>query len=84
MKMIPVISDVISAIGYDSTDNIMNVKLTTEEEYSYYNVPKMVFNEFTNAVSKGTYYNTFIKKHYSQVKISPIKQPEPLAWGSRP
>lgn len=84
MKMIPITSSVVSSIGYDSTESVLNVKLTTEEEYSYYNVPQAVFNEFKNAASKGRYYNKYIRKHYSQVKISPIKQPEQLAWGNHP
>ena len=52
MKMTPVSSSHISAIGYDEETKTMRVEYT-QASYEYTNVPKNVYEQIMSADSKG-------------------------------
>lgn len=69
IELIPVSSSNISAIGYDESQNILQIEFNNGRLYEYYAVPPYVFNEFLGASSKGTYANQNIYKNYSQSQL---------------
>ncbi len=55
----------IEAIGHDPASQELHVRfLKSGETYIYYGVEEWVFQEFMQADSKGTYFNTNIKNRY--------------------
>lgn len=65
MKMLSVVSNAISAIGYDPQIKRMKIKFYQGRIYDFYGVPQHIFDDFKNANSHGTYYNNYIKGNYS-------------------
>jgi len=39
--------------------------------YEYYNVPQKVYDGFKKSISKGTYFNRFIKPTHACEKLGP-------------
>lgn len=64
MKMIPVSSSAISAIGYDPATGMMNVRFTSGKTYTFCGVPKSVADAFLSAASHGEYYSAHIRGKY--------------------
>ena len=69
MKMIPVNSSNIKAIGYNAENGTLKIQFNNGRVYEYYGVPKSEFNNLLNASSKGQYANQNIYKAYSQSKV---------------
>ena len=68
MKMTPVSSSNLSAIGYDR--GTMHIRFNSGGTYAYYDVPEDVYRDLMNADSKGRYFNYHIKGQYDDTKIS--------------
>lgn len=62
MKMIPVSSSVIDAIGYDAATSDLMVVFRDGHIYEFHMVPRRVWDEFLNAVSKGEFFNEMLKE----------------------
>jgi len=60
--MIPVSSTAIRALGYDGYT--LTVEFNSGRVYDHPGVPEPVFHEFIDALSKGTYYNRYIRGRY--------------------
>ena len=69
MKMTPVDSSNLSAVGYDETTKTMQVRFNSGGLYAYYNVPEKTYRDLMKADSCGSYFNTFIKGMYGDAKI---------------
>lgn len=69
IELIPVSSSNISAIGYDESQNVLQIEFNNGRLYEYYGVPPYVFNELLGAGSKGTYANQNIYKNYLQNQL---------------
>ena len=69
MDRTPVSSSNISAIGYDSDSEMLEVEFTNGAVYSYSGVPLGEYDSFMNADSKGKYLHANIKGHYPYVKL---------------
>lgn len=69
ISMIPVSSSNIQAIGYNPSEQLLQVNFHSGHGYHYSNVPSQTFQEFLNAYSKGRYLNTQIKGRYSHQQI---------------
>ena len=52
----------IAALGYRR--RTMNVQFNTGRTYEFKKVPRAIFDQFTNAVSKGVFFNQVIKEMY--------------------
>ena len=64
-EMLSVTSSSIEAIGYDVDNQELHVRfLMSGKTYIYYNVDEWVFEEFQQADSKGTYFNSNIRGGY--------------------
>jgi len=65
MQMIPINSSAISAAGYDAYTNQMVIIFRDNPvNYTFYNVPFQVFNEFMASPSRGRYYHEYIEGNY--------------------
>jgi predicted RNase H-like HicB family nuclease len=63
-------SSAISEIGYAREGGELIVTFTTGKSYVYDNVPPDVFDQFMNAQSKGSYFNTAIRDYYSAREVN--------------
>ena len=69
MERTPVSSSNISAIGYDSDSETLEVEFTNGSVYSYSNVPPGEYEAFMNADSQGKYLHANIKGRYPYVRL---------------
>lgn len=69
MDRTPVSSSNISAIGYDSDSEMLEVEFTNGAVYSYSGVPLGEYDGFMNADSKGKYLHANIKGRDPYVKL---------------
>ena len=65
MKMIPVASSAILAIGYDRSTRRMRIQFVEGNTYSFCHVPEVVFDAFLKSPSKGTFYTERIRGNYN-------------------
>lgn len=64
MKMEPVASSAIRAVGYDSSTRRMKILFAEGHAYDFCNVPAIVHEGLLRASSKGRYYNDHIRDRY--------------------
>jgi Ca2+-binding EF-hand superfamily protein len=60
MKLTPVKSSMLRAVGYDRKTNEMEVVFRTGDAYRYENVPLSIYSDLLKAKSKGTYMQEHI------------------------
>ena len=65
----PVASSVIAAIGYDPKYRRLEVELKTGTRYLYREVPAHIHQAFMAALSKGSFYNQWIRDDYPFVRV---------------
>ncbi|MFM1683382.1 KTSC domain-containing protein [Aeromonas salmonicida] len=71
MKMVPVSSSNLRAVGYDSTSQTLHVAFHSSGVYEYSGVPALVHAGLMSAESHGSYFDAHIKKGpYRYRKIS--------------
>lgn len=70
VKMIPVSSSNIYAVGYDENQQIVHVQFLNNSEYVYKDVPRHEFDGLLNAPSVGSYLNQNYKNVYSYERIA--------------
>ncbi|WP_231424335.1 KTSC domain-containing protein [Pedobacter sp. Leaf250] len=63
------LSSVIHHYSYNPDTKSLKIAFVSGLVYQYKNVPKRIFKGLTEATSKGQYFNTFIKDHYSFSKV---------------
>jgi hypothetical protein len=59
----------IESVGYDSNDEILEIKFHSGGVYQYLNVPREKYESLMNASSKGSYFAKFIKDRYRYKRI---------------
>jgi len=69
-KRIPVESDYINSVGYDSSNRVLEIEFQKGEVYQYQDVPATVYADLMNAKSHGKYFNANIKDIYLYRKLS--------------
>lgn len=69
MNIVPVVSNSISAIGYDDTTLKMLIAFKNNSAYMYNGISPEIYHAFLNAPSKGKFYNQYIKGKYIPIKI---------------
>lgn len=57
-------SSVIQAYTYNAADHILRITFVSGKVYNYKAVPKQVYVGMRGAVSKGKYFNSYIKDLY--------------------
>lgn len=66
MDFHPVESSVISAVGYDEEQQLLEVRFRTGRIYHYYDVAPASFQRLLTASSVGGYFNRFIRERHRQ------------------
>ena len=64
MEMVRVVSSAIDAIGYDKDKQQLFIKFKQGETYTFCRVPESIHQGLMSAVSKGGYYDSFIKDRF--------------------
>lgn len=68
MKMIPVSSSNLVAVGYDPQTMILRIQFKSGI-YDYYEVPESIFDGLLSSSSKGSYHHSFIKSSFRYKRI---------------
>jgi hypothetical protein len=58
-------SSAIQEIEFDELTHRLQITFTSGKTYTYYGVPRSVYERFLQAPSKGTFFNDYIKDQYS-------------------
>lgn len=69
-KRIEVESNYLRSIGYDSSNQVLEIEMRRGEVYQYLDVPTEIYTELMNAPSHGRYFNANIKENYTYRKLS--------------
>lgn len=69
IKMIPVDSSTVAAVGYSDTYRTLQVDFVQGSRYRYVEVPSQLFVGFLEASSKGCYLNSEIKGVYDYERV---------------
>ena len=70
MERYAVASSNVSAIGYDSQTQTLEVEFLGGSVYQYYNVPHEMHSRFMQAPSKGRFLNAYIKNSYPYSRVA--------------
>ena len=61
MRLTPIDSSMVSAVGYDASTLTMRVVfVTTGKTVDYLKVPKTIYDKFMESTSKGTFMQNYI------------------------
>ena len=66
--MIDVTSTAIARIEYDELSQEFIVTFVSWKTYTYYGVPRVIYQRFLKAESKGQFFNEFIRDRYRYVQ----------------
>jgi hypothetical protein len=59
-----VVSSVLASVKYDAASGVLQVRFVNGRTYLYSNVPLEVYEAFSNAESKGAFFNAQIRDRY--------------------
>lgn len=62
MERTRVSSSNLKSVGYDENSLTLEIEFHSGSVYQYYSVPLSVYNSLMNASSKGSYFDSHIKK----------------------
>ncbi|MEC4818269.1 MAG: PIN domain-containing protein [Scytonema sp. PMC 1069.18] len=68
-KRITVESECMRSVGYDSTNQVLEIEFPRGEVYQYHGVPAIVYADLMNAPSHGKYFNANIKDIFPCYKV---------------
>ena len=69
MKREPVTSSVVAEVGYDPRYPWLEVELKSGTLYLYREVPANIHQAFMTALSKGSFYNRYVRDDYPFVRV---------------
>jgi hypothetical protein len=62
-------STTMRSVGYDRTEQVLEVEFQSGAVYQYLNVPPAISKELLDAESKGQYFNSEIRDSYEFVRV---------------
>ena len=66
MQLMPIVSSsAIQGVEFDELTHRLQITFTSGKTYTYYGVPRSVYERFLQAPSKGIFFNDYIKDQYS-------------------
>jgi hypothetical protein len=74
MQREPVESTTMRSVGYDRTDQVLEVEFRSGDIYQYLDVPPAIHKELSSAESKGQYFNSEIRDTYEFVRLDRRRQ----------
>ena len=69
MKRQRVESSNLASIGYNTTNEILEIEFNHGGIYQYFDVPKNIYEELMNANSHGKYFTSNIRNDYEFIKL---------------
>lgn len=72
LSLIKVASSNIAAIGYLGLKRSMYVRFKSGELYEYEQIPELVYRDFLNAESKGSYLRDHVRDRYQFRKVDEL------------
>lgn len=69
-KWVPINSSFIDSAAYFEPLEILEIQLKNGQQYSYRDVPKIIYDDFMKSKSKGQYFNHNIKNKYRKTNLS--------------
>ena len=69
MDRIAVISSSLSEVGYDPSEQRLEIRFRSGGTYEYYNVPEEVYTDLVEDDSVGKYFHAEIKDQYQFKKL---------------
>ena len=73
MRLKPVESEMLVAVGYDQQSHSMLAVFRTGETYRYKNVPSFVYELLVNAESIGKFMHKYILNRYDYERVATSK-----------
>jgi hypothetical protein len=73
MHRVSVESTTLSAISYDSREQLLELEFASAMVYRYLDVPAHVHEELLAAQSKGRYFNLFIRGRFIHQRLAAAK-----------
>jgi len=73
MHRTPIESKAISSLGYEATEQRLEIQFTDGGIFEYENVPPDVHLQFLMAPSKGQYFNQMIRGKFTYTRTSGTK-----------
>ena len=70
MKRTYVMSTDIKSVGYDETEQILEIEFLDSTIFQYKKVPKIAHLALMTAQAKGLHFNTYIKNEYAGEEIA--------------
>ena len=70
MNRVSVSSSNLSSVGYDQTNQVLEIEFNSGGVYQYFDVPKPIHQELMNAASHGKYFHRNIKDNYSYDQVN--------------
>ena len=70
MKLKPVESEMLVAVGYDEKSHGLMAVFRTGETYLYKNVPSFVYERLMSAESKGKFMHKYILNRFDYERVS--------------
>ena len=62
MNRTPVSSSNLKAVGYDATEQILEIEFLNGSAYQYFNVPQAMYLGMMRAGSRGGFLDKYVKK----------------------
>lgn len=69
MRMVPVDSSNLSAVGYDPVSQILRISFHSGSTYDYFSVPEDIYAGLMSASSKGQYHHVHIKWNFRYHRV---------------
>jgi hypothetical protein len=69
MRRVPVKSSVISMVGYDEKNLVLEVRFHSGRVYDYLEVPPDVVKDFLTSDSLGKYFNDVIRPRFRMKRV---------------
>lgn len=69
MTRVTIRSSNVESVGYDSTNQILEITFVSGETYQHHGVPKSVYNKFINSEHPGYYLLYHIRNTYPYKKV---------------
>jgi hypothetical protein len=76
MKITPVESSTLATVGYDESDELLQLEFRNWVVYRYFAVPAAVHETLLAATSKGSYFNQAIRGRYRFVRVGRSRSPD--------
>jgi KTSC domain len=69
MQRQPVESTTMRSVGYDQTNQVLEIEFQSGAIYQYLDVPPAIHKELMDSESKGRFFNREIRDIYTSVRV---------------